>query len=156
MIKKINSILFVCTGNTCRSVIAEYTFKEMAKDSLFNLKVSSAGISALEEMGLLSKTKEVLEKNNIPISSHKPTQIKEDLVRESNLILTMSQHHKEQLSYRYPESLYKIYLLSEYVENSSKEIIDPYGLSLEAYQECFWTIKSYIEKLLLKLKNCSK
>ncbi|MFH1450024.1 MAG: low molecular weight protein arginine phosphatase, partial [bacterium] len=67
MIKKINSILFVCTGNTCRSVIAEYTFKEMAKDSLFNLKVSSAGISALEEMGLLSKTKEVLEKNNIPI-----------------------------------------------------------------------------------------
>ncbi|MDI6785881.1 MAG: low molecular weight protein arginine phosphatase [bacterium] len=153
MKKKINSILFVCTGNTCRSVIAEYTFKEIIRNSdLSDFNISSAGIAALIGVGLLENTKKVLERNNIPIKSHSPTQIEENLIDKSDLILTMARFHKERLCFDYPNSSNRIYLLGEYVENKIADIMDPYGCSIEIYEECFWEIRKYLDKLLMKIK----
>jgi protein-tyrosine-phosphatase len=128
----------------------------MLKEKNLDIKISSAGINALLGLKLLENTKKVLEMNNIFIEDHSPLQVEANMVRESDLILTMTRFHKETLMKNYPESLYKIYLLSEYADSKGVDIIDPFGSSIEVYKECFLEIKKYLEKLLERLMSEEK
>jgi len=133
-------ILFVCTGNICRSPIAEC----LAKQSL-SYRIKSAGL--LESGNEISENSRlILKENGIDASKHLSTQISQKIIDEAWLILIMTENHKKQLLTLFPNAFYKILTLSEYT-GFSGDIADPYKKDLAAYCETFEAIKKRIEKI---------
>ncbi len=142
-------ILFVCTGNTCRSPMAEAIFKYKSNN---RYEVKSAGIFAHEGSLASSHSQEILKKEEIPLD-HKSKQLTTELVAWSDLILTMGNSHKELILQRYPKSSGKVYTLKEFALNSKADIVDPFGGTLEVYEQTYQEIKEAVEKLIEKLDN---
>jgi protein-tyrosine phosphatase len=161
-------ILFVCTGNTCRSAMAEGIFNNVVEKDLqlrdaFYAK--SAGIAAYKGQGANPNAINALRQEwNIDISTHITKPISDELIADSDLILTMCQNHKSFILHLYPEIKNKIYTLKEFTANNimnrnnlsydyNINISDPYGKSLEEYKRCAAEIRDSIEKLILILKT---
>lgn len=152
MCKVEKHILFVCTGNTCRSPMAEAILKDMLhKREINNVIVSSAGIFVLEGDMASAEALEVLKREEIDLSDHKARQVSKDILMKSDLILTMTQNHKEVLLNYFPDSKGKIYTLKEYAYGVEDDIIDPFGRGLKAYEEALEDIKRALGELIDKI-----
>ncbi|MNJ54132.1 Low molecular weight protein-tyrosine-phosphatase YwlE [compost metagenome] len=108
-------ILFVCTGNTCRSPMAEGIFRKLARERGIEVEVSSAGVAAMGGMPISRHAEGVLKDLGIEdqITS---TQLHAELIEWADLILTLTQGHKRQAIATFPAKADKIYTLKEYVE----------------------------------------
>lgn len=151
---KIKSILFVCTGNSCRSVMAEGLLKKYLKEAGRNdIEVSSAGISAPENFPPTESTVEVMKLQGVNVSGHKSRNITPDIVRSADLILAMEDIHKEEVLRLVPEAAPKTHLLKEFGLESKKSdpegigIPDPIGKPGKDYQNSLNTIKKEIERI---------
>lgn len=111
------NILFVCTGNTCRSSVAEKLFHLKNKDHRFQAK--SAGILAIDGMPMSDGAKYQFEKRGIEVE-HRTRAISDDLINWADLILTMTFSHKNALIKQYPDIVDKIFTLKEYVLDDEK------------------------------------
>ena len=158
------AILFVCTGNTCRSAMAEGIFRKMLKertedDSKFN--IISAGTSALPGMSPTLEAIKVMNEQGIDISRHIATQVKEDLVKKADLILVMSDTHKYYIKTKFTFAQDKIYLLKEFAQigefksiqktEDNYEVVDPLGRPIEFYRIVARELKENLEKILDKI-----
>lgn len=161
------NILLVCTGNTCRSSMAEGIFKEQLKyagrDDFF---VSSAGISAFEGDLANEKSIRVLKEAGIDISLHRARQLTKDLIESSDLILTMTVAHKETINRIIVDSSAmtegnKVHTLKEYaqlvsgekVNRSNLDIADPYGMDYNVYKKTMREIETEIKKIIEKIQS---
>jgi protein-tyrosine-phosphatase len=111
------NILFVCTGNTCRSPLAEVFLKQMAEDAGLEVSVQSAGIAA-SQGAPMSRHSAVIVENHGLRQQHKSQAATAKLIQWADLILTMTVSHKRALIQNFPQALEKIHLLKEYVENN--------------------------------------
>ena len=160
----IKTILFVCTGNTCRSAMAEGMFKKILKertedDSKFN--ILSAGISALPGMSPTPEAIKVMAEQGIDISRHITTQVQEDLVKKADLILVMSNTHKDYIKTKFTFAQDKIYLLKEFAQigefksirstDENYEVVDPLGRPIEFYRIVARELEENLEKILDKI-----
>ncbi|HHW30893.1 MAG TPA: low molecular weight protein arginine phosphatase [Clostridiaceae bacterium] len=163
-------ILFVCTGNTCRSPMAQEFFNDIVQKShdLENsFSAISAGIAAFEGAPASTNAIKVLQEEwDIDLSKHGATLINRDIISDAYLVLTMSSEHKDYLLYKYPEFENKIFTLKEFVYdniiNKNKfeydynlNISDPFGKSIDEYKKCAVEIKEAVEKLISILKTSS-
>ena len=102
---KIRSVLFVCTGNSCRSIMAEALLrkrlKELGKDYV---DIRSAGIRALSGMAPTENTVTVMKEEGVDVSGLKSKDITNDMIRNSDLILVMERLHKVEILRRVPEA----------------------------------------------------
>jgi len=148
-------ILFVCTGNTCRSVMAQGLFKNMLREEgIKDVKVSSAGIDALPSFAIYGVLEKVLKEEDIEISNHKPTRVTPQIVKDANLILVMEKRHKEAILEMAPEVKNRVFLLKEFAgEKKNLDIPDPIGQPEEAYRSRLQEIKGYLLKILKKIKE---
>lgn len=144
-------VLIVCTGNTCRSPMAEGILKSLAKKNNLEIQVKSAGISAFDGDRVANNAIKALEKIGIDISDYKSTLVHQELLDEADLILTMGKNHKEVLISRFPEFKEKIFLLNEYSFGMDKEIQDPFGGSLKTYEKARDEIYRALEEIIKKL-----
>ncbi|MBC4066328.1 protein tyrosine phosphatase [Klebsiella pneumoniae] len=139
------SILVVCTGNICRSPIAE----RLLRNHLTLKKIDSAGTGALVGHEADETAALICEKNGFTLDGHKGQQFTSSLARKYDLILVMEKEHIEKISEIAPEARGKTMLLGYWI--GQKEIPDPYRKSYEAFESVFGTInhacKSWIDKL---------
>jgi len=149
------NILFVCTGNTCRSVMAQGLFKNMLrKEGIKDVKVSSAGIAALPSFAIYGVLEKVLKEEDIEISNHKPTRVTPQIVKDADLILVMERRHKEAILEMAPEVKNRVFLLKEFAgEKKNLDIPDPIGQPEEAYRSRLQEIKGCLVKILEKIKK---
>lgn len=145
-------ILFVCTGNTCRSIIAEQLFFKMAKEKNLLVEVESAGTSAINEGNVSSLTLKILEKEGIISPSKafsKP--LTERMIKKVDLILVMEDYHLKKVLDISPSAKKKTFFLTEYAGLEKKEIPDPVGGSWEGYETCLIEIKKCLRQVITRL-----
>jgi protein-tyrosine-phosphatase len=120
-------ILIVCTGNLCRSPMAETLLQaRLARDETRqDWRVGSAGVWATEGRSASDYAIEEMAERELDLSGHRARPVTRELVAEADLVLTMTQHHAEALEAAFPEQAHKVYLLSEMI-GRKHDIQDPY------------------------------
>ncbi|MEM9541463.1 MAG: GNAT family N-acetyltransferase [Cyanobacteria bacterium P01_E01_bin.42] len=141
------NILFICSGNTCRSPMAEALFREQIKGT--KIAVRSAGTTAFNGDPVATHTMTILQEKGIEYS-HQSQRLNPELMNWANFAFTMTQSQKYMTLAMFPEFASKVFLLKEYIrEKSHLDILDPFGRDLEQYQEC----ARELERCLLDLQQ---
>jgi len=150
---KTRKVLIVCTGNMCRSPMAEALLKEMlAKKGELGLEVTSAGTDALMGGRPTRLAMETMRDEGIDLTGFRSKPVDAGLIKESGLVLTMTLNQKEDIVLRYPEAQGKTFTLKEFAgECGEMDIEDPYGPDRERYRRCVREIEVNLSKALPKL-----
>lgn len=144
-------ILFVCTANICRSPMAHYYLQQKIEELKLNYEIRSTGFLQ-SDFRISQNSYETLLENSINAAAHLSTQLSEDVIRQSWLILTMTKNHKLSLIDHFPTAENKTFTLSEYA-GFKQDIDDPYGLDIFYYRQTFEKIQKRIDVLVERLKN---
>ncbi|KKI89692.1 phosphatase [Bacillus sp. SA1-12] len=147
------NVLFVCTGNTCRSPMAEALLKHLKSSD--QLDVKSAGVFAIDGSHATRYAQEALNEKGISCD-HQSSSLSEEIVDWATIILTMTNQHKQSVIEIYPHAGRKTYTLSEYVsdrDEERKEITDPFGGHLDTYRQTLADLEEHIYKLVNKLEG---
>jgi protein-tyrosine-phosphatase len=145
-------VLLVCTGNTCRSPMAEAMLIHMSKEKQFPLEVRSAGIYAMSGSEISPQAKEVLESKGITVE-HYAQRLDEALADWADVILTMTPHHKHEIVLEMPTIAEKVYTITEYDDQEDLGISDPFGASVDVYQQCAEEIQRHLAGWLEKWRE---
>lgn len=147
-------ILFVCTGNTCRSPMAEFLLEDLLKKE--NIKsvteVNSAGVNAMPFQPASINSVETMAEIGVDINSHASEMLTMDLVEDYDLVLTMTQAHRDSIVDTLPILDDKVFSLKDYV-GLSGDICDPYGGDIDVYRNCREDILKSVTLLVEKIKE---
>jgi protein-tyrosine-phosphatase len=174
-------ILFVCTGNSCRSPMAEGILKKMLRESkLDNFEVFSAGTYNMNGAPPSLFAIEVAKTRNVDLSQHRSRQLNRQILREADLILAMSDAHLEAIRRMDEKALEKTYLLKTFPSRQRRDfqppanagdfqqdrltsdednsqsvwyVKDPIGGSMDDYNLCFSEIEKELRRIFPKLKR---
>jgi RpiB/LacA/LacB family sugar-phosphate isomerase len=144
------TILFICTGNVCRSPMAEALFRREA-GGRGAFRVLSAGLGAVDGQPPTEHSVEAMRKLGVDISEQRSRMLTADLVRQADYIFGMTHSHVDTVALLYPQAAEKTFLLREFddtLEFYEKDIGDPIGSSYEVYEDCRNQIEQGIASLL--------
>jgi len=152
---KPKTVLFVCSGNICRSPIAEGFLKKMLRDRLGEaseeIQVLSAGLNVFEGYAT-EEAFQLMRDEGVDLSNFRSRQLTLEMVEKADLILTMQRSHKLHVFALDPRARDKTFTLKEFSGETEKpDIADPYGRGIEAYKACAEEIKGGVDKAFEKI-----
>ncbi len=138
------SVLMVCSGNTCRSPMAE----ALLKDLLPGAKVMSAGVAAREGAPASGETRVLLAQRDLDPEDHRAQRVNRDLVQGADLVLVMTRAHLDLLRREFPQFSSRIRLLAQEAGCGQQDIIDPFGGGREIYEETLDQLEKVLRALV--------
>lgn len=145
-------VLFVCTGNTCRSPMAEGLLrKRLAERGRDDIEVASAGIGAGGGHPAADGAYLVALEDGIDLSSHRSRRLSPEMIESADVVLVMSREHAAVVDAMHPGE--KAWLLGEYAGRTPDraEVEDPYGGDLETYRSAWVELSGLVEDVLDRL-----
>ena len=146
-------IMFICTGNICRSAMAHVMLEDKAKKQNKDIQVYSCGIFAQNGDKSTQEAIEVMKEYTINLENHRATNIRNSDIEQMDIILCATTAHKNNVINMYPNLEEKIFTMKEYVEypKNDLDIKDPWGFDINTYRRCAKEIEDCIEKMMLEL-----
>ena len=147
-------VLFVCTGNICRSPMAEGLFKYFSA-SRPEISCQSAGIIAYDGFPASPYAVTVAQKRGVDLSHHLSKLLDRELLENSDYVFVMTEEHVQALTETFPEYMYKVFLLKQFSSEgdgwSNPNVEDPIGGTEQEYERCYLELEESIKKVLEKL-----
>ncbi len=146
-------ILFVCTANITRSVMAEAIFRRFVSQhapALTPIIVESAGVDALVGESPDSNTQEVCREHQVDVDAHKARQVTAEMLEGVDLVLCLAEEHKRLILSAYPRFKGKVFLLVEYRRDKPAKHVsvdDPTGRSKSQYVKCYKRIEEEVARI---------
>lgn len=147
--QKYNKILFVCTGNTCRSPMAEVIFRNLSYD--MGIEAISRGLVVLFPEPSNPKAELVLKNHDLHLEGHMSAQLMREDIDDRTLVLTMTENHRLKILEEYGE-IEHIYTIKDFAGEEG-DVVDPYGGDLMDYEHCFGELSRLIKKTVVKLND---
>ncbi len=143
-------ILFVCTGNTCRSPMAEAVARRYLTERGLreSVEVFSRGIAAASGQPASDNAILAMGEQGLNLDSHRSGFLMAEEVARADLILTMTRRHKDLVATLYGGAAEKVFTLAEYAGMPDGDIADPFGGDLETYRRCSQTISEMVDQAL--------
>lgn len=139
-------ILFVCSGNTCRSPMAE----ALCREKLPGVEAFSAGLGAISGLPASIGALDEMAARGLNLDHHRSRALTSYLLADADLVLCMSKSHRDVILSALPELRDKVFTLAEYVGEDA-DIADPFGGDAATYAACADQIAALLDKLAAKL-----
>jgi len=149
-------ILFVCTGNICRSPFAHYLAKRMAEDAGVPLAVESAGTMGEVGMDMEPGAIKALASRGLTGLAHSARQLDERMLSQADVVYALTGRHRDWIASNFPAHARKVAVLREAAGLAGADVADPYGLSDEDYEVCALRIEEALKILIRRNDHAEK
>ena len=145
-------ILTICTGNTCRSVMAQFLIRKVAAEAGYEAEVRSCGVLAEGYFKVPPGVSNALKEFGIDKIEHTPQVVTREILKWSDLALTMTKEHREAVLDQFPEFRKKVHIFRTYAGRPGPEdTADPIGKTDPVYLECCKEIHAAVSAIVEKL-----
>ncbi|MEM7559753.1 MAG: Sua5/YciO/YrdC/YwlC family protein [Planctomycetota bacterium] len=149
------AILVVCTGNTCRSPMAEVLLRDLLKkrfpqfadEQQPRFHIASAGLSAYPGGPASVEAQVAMQKRGLSLRNHQSQAVTGQSLQQADLVLTMTRNHRAAILQQMPELENRVHLVS----GSTEDVSDPFGGPEEVYEDCATQIEGFLESWVAKL-----